>query len=340
LKGVFADLEKALDAGYWAAGYLSFEAGYALESKLNNFEMSEFPLFRFGLYRSPVDPQDFPLEPGDFQVRSFRYGLTYPQYEKNIQHIRDYIASGDVYQITYCLKAFFDFEGDPWNLYQTLLRDQPVPYSVYLKDQSCTVLSISPELFIKKDGLFALTQPMKGTWSRGTDEVSDREAKHFLENDPKNLAENIMIVDLMRNDLGKVGKKIEATRLFEVTPYRTLFQMTSTVTAEINTGTSLWDLMRALFPSGSVTGAPKIRAMEIIRELERQERRIYTGTIGYIAPNRDMYFNIPIRTLLIKNGRGEMGIGGGIVWDSTPEGEWAEGILKASFFQNLFRETV
>jgi para-aminobenzoate synthetase/4-amino-4-deoxychorismate lyase len=177
---------------------------------------------------------------------------------------------------------------------------------------------------------------MKGTWPWGTDEKRDREAQAFLENDPKNRAENIMIVDLMRNDLGKVGKGVESPRLFEVTPYKTLFQMTSTVTSQIDPKQNFLGLMKALFPSGSVTGAPKIRAMEILRELEGQDRRIYTGTIGYVTPQRDMYFNIPIRTLLIEDGKGEMGIGGGIVWDSTPEGEWAEGLLKARFFSELF----
>ena len=241
-----------------------------------------------------------------------------------------------MYQITYCLKAFFNFEGDPLGLYQTLLEEQPVPYAAYIEEKDRAILSLSPEMFLKKDGGFISTKPMKGTWPRGENETLDREAKTFLENDPKNRAENIMIVDLMRNDLGKLGQKVEAPRLFEVTPYKTLFQMTSTVTAEMNPRQEFLPLMRALFPSGSVTGAPKIRAMEILRELEGEDRRIYTGTIGFITPQRDMYFNIPIRTLLIEKGRGEMGIGGGIVWDSTPEGEWAEGLLKARFFSDLF----
>lgn len=210
LKRVFEDLEKALDDGYWAAGYLSFEAGYAFERKFNNSSESDFPLFRFGFYRVPVVSPQTPAGLGDFQLGHVRFGQTYSQYKKNIQIIRDYIASGDVYQITYCLKIFFDFDGDTWGLYQTLLKDQPVPYSVYLKDKPWTILSLSPELFIKKNGFFAVTQPMKGTWPRGRDEASDCEARHFLENDPKNQAENIMIVDLMRNDLGKVGRKIEA----------------------------------------------------------------------------------------------------------------------------------
>lgn len=336
LERCFEDLERGLDQGYWAAGYLSFEAGYALERKLKDASESAFPLFHFGLYAPPEESPSFIRPPGSFTLSGFQLSQTYGHYERNIKAIRDYIAAGDVYQITYCLKAFFDFEGDPLGLYQTLLEEQPVPYSAYLEEEGRSILSLSPEMFLKKEGGFITTKPMKGTWPRGTDEKSDREAQTFLENDPKNRAENIMIVDLMRNDLGKVGKGVEVPRLFEVTPYKTLFQMTSTVTSQINPKQKFLELMRALFPSGSVTGAPKIRAMEILRELEGEDRRIYTGTIGYITPERDMYFNIPIRTLLIEDGKGEMGIGGGIVWDSTPEGEWAEGLLKARFFSELF----
>ena len=140
-----------------------------------------------------------------------------------------------------------------------------------------------------------------------------------------------MIADLLRNDMGKIGNAVRAPKLFTVTGYRTLYQMTSTVTGAVPRDIALYDFFAALFPSGSVTGAPKIRAMEIIKELEPEERKIYTGAIGYISPDRDMYFNIPIRTLLISGQSGEMGIGGGIVWDSTAQGEWDEGLLKARF---------
>jgi para-aminobenzoate synthetase/4-amino-4-deoxychorismate lyase len=152
-----------------------------------------------------------------------------------------------------------------------------------------------------------------------------------LKYDRKNRAENVMIADLLRNDLGRVGMDIRAPKLFEVAKYATLCQMTSTVTCRVDKAIALYGLFASLFPSGSVTGAPKMRAMEVIRKLEKEERKIYTGAIGYITPDRDMFFNIPIRTLLISGGSGEMGIGGGIVWDSTPQGEWDEGMLKAKF---------
>lgn len=176
---------------------------------------------------------------------------------------------------------------------------------------------------------------MKGTWQRGLNPASDFYRRMRFQFDRKNRAENLMIADLLRNDLGRIGSNIRAPRLFEVNGYKTLFQMTSTVTGRVNPDIPLHSLMSSIFPSGSVTGAPKIRAMEIIRGLEQEERKIYTGAIGYITPSKDLFFNVPIRTLLIKNGRGEMGIGGGIVWDSTPQGEWNEGLLKARFLTNM-----
>jgi para-aminobenzoate synthetase/4-amino-4-deoxychorismate lyase len=153
--------------------------------------------------------------------------------------------------------------------------------------------------------------------------------------DEKNRAENLMICDLLRNDLGRIGDLVRVPKLFTVAQYKTLFQMTSTVTAQIPGDMLMYDIFSAIFPSGSVTGCPKIRAMGIIRELEREDRKIYTGAIGYIAPDRNLYFNIPIRTVLVQDEKAEMGVGGGIVWDSTAQGEWDEGHLKASFLTSL-----
>ncbi len=186
-------------------------------------------------------------------------------------------------------------------------------------------------MFVRKTGEFVITKPMKGTWQRGSGFIADLANRIRFQYDTKNRAENVMIADLLRNDLGRVGAKIRAPKLFEVAKYRKLFQMTSTVTGRVDKGMPLYSFFASLFPSGSVTGAPKIRAMEIIRELELEERRIYTGAIGYITPAKDMFFNIPIRTILIKDREAEMGIGGGIVWDSTAQGEWQEGLLKAKF---------
>jgi para-aminobenzoate synthetase/4-amino-4-deoxychorismate lyase len=229
----------------------------------------------------------------------------------------------------------FDLSGDPLCLYNILLREQPVPYPAYIEGEGFHILSCSPEMFIKKEGERIATKPMKGTWPRGGGFIRDILSPLRLKYDRKNRAENVMIADLLRNDLGRVGSRIRAPRLFEVNRYNTLCQMTSTVTGAVRRDIPIYDLFASLFPSGSVTGAPKMRAMQIIRELEKEERNIYTGAIGYITPRRDMFFNIPIRTLLIRQGKGEMGIGGGIVWDSTPQGEWEEGLLKARFLTQL-----
>ncbi|MBN1471637.1 MAG: chorismate-binding protein, partial [Syntrophaceae bacterium] len=268
------------------------------------------------------------------QINNLRCNLSKEKYFEHIDIIRSYLQAGDVYQITYCLKILFDFNGDAFDLYKKLFAVQPVPYAAFVESDQFSIASLSPELFLYKKGGSILSKPMKGTWQRGKNFLSDMSARYKFYRDEKNRAENVMITDLLRNDLGRIGKNIHVPRLFDITTYKTLFQMTSTVAADIEPDVQLYDLFKSLFPSGSVTGAPKIRAMEIIHDLEGEPRNIYTGAIGYIKPNKDLLINIPIRTALINrtNGKGEMGIGGGIVWDSTPEGEWAEGILKARFF--------
>jgi para-aminobenzoate synthetase/4-amino-4-deoxychorismate lyase len=264
-------------------------------------------------------------------INGLRLNVTKEKYSSNIETIRDHIRRGDVYQITYCIKLLFEYCGDAMALYRSLLKDQPVPYPAYIDTGKFKILSLSPEKFIKKSGRRIITKPMKGTWPRGKGAAGDLFERIRFQYDGKNRAENVMIADLLRNDLGRIGGHVRAPKLFEIAGYNTLFQMTSTVTGEVAQRIPVYDLFRSLFPSGSVTGAPKIRAMEIIRSLEPEERKIYTGAIGYVTPERDMFFNIPIRTLLLDGRCGEMGIGGGIVWDSTPDGEWAEGLLKAKF---------
>jgi para-aminobenzoate synthetase / 4-amino-4-deoxychorismate lyase len=210
-----------------------------------------------------------------------------------------------------------------------------VPYPAYIETDGFCILSLSPEMFIQKAGSFIVTKPMKGTWPRGSDLVSDKDAYTRFRDDLKNRAENAMITDLLRNDLGRVGSNIKVLRSFEIAKYNTLYQMTSTVAGNVPVDIPIYGLFSALFPSGSVTGAPKIRAMEIIRRIEEDDRKIYTGAIGYITPARDLFLNVPIRTILIEGNNAEMGIGGGIVWDSTPTGEWDEGMLKAKFITDL-----
>jgi para-aminobenzoate synthetase/4-amino-4-deoxychorismate lyase len=326
----FEQLEKALADGYYLAGFFSYELGYAFEERLFEDKTFSFPLIYFGLFKQPEKPA--PREaaadiPG--KIEAAKLNISISDYTANINAIREYIANGDVYQITYCLKYLFNFQGDPYDLYKRLKHEQAVPYPAFIETDKFKILSLSPEMFIKKSGEYITTKPMKGTWWR---RYLDYLAGGWkLKYDQKNRAENVMIADLLRNDLGRIGQNIKAPKLFEVDRYRTLYQMTSTVTGKVEREIPLYELFKAIHPSGSVTGAPKIRAMQIIKELEREERRIYTGAIGYITPQRKMFFNVPIRTLLIRNGQGEMGVGGGIVWDSTPAGEFAECQLKAKF---------
>lgn len=332
----FDEIERALASNYFVAGFFSYEAGYCFEENLREDRDYVFPLMHLGVYEAPA-PRGLETKSKIRQcaLNDLRLNIAQNDYFRNIETIRSYIAKGDVYQITYCIKLLSKFCGDPLALYRRLLREQPVPYPAYLETDRFQILSLSPEMFVKKTGCFARTKPMKGTWPRGANLLSDFGRRAKFQFDKKNRAENVMIADLLRNDLGRVGSDIRAPRLFEVTGYKKLYQMTSTVSAKIDRDISIRLLFSSLFPSGSVTGAPKMRAMEIIRTLEQEERKIYTGAIGYISPNKDLFFNIPIRTLLINGESAEMGIGGGIVWDSTPLGEWNEGLLKAKFVTDL-----
>jgi para-aminobenzoate synthetase/4-amino-4-deoxychorismate lyase len=333
-KASFKEIELVLSQGYYLAGFLSYEAGYYFEEKLYQNKQYDFPLIYLGAYKNISQDKFHRPAPG-YRLENLSLNIPFQQYSLNINTIRDYIARGDVYQITYCLKLLFEFYGEPFSLYAQLLKDQPVPYPAYIQTDEFQILSLSPELFMKKNSTRLVTKPMKGTWPRGKSLFSDFIAPFCLKHDRKNRAENVMIADLLRNDLGRLGIDIKAPKLFEVARYKTLCQMTSTVTAKVKPDISIYNLFSAIFPSGSVTGAPKIRAMEIINELEKDQRKIYTGAIGYITPDKEAFFNIPIRTLLIKNNQAEMGIGGGIVWDSTPAGEWDEGLLKARFLTDL-----
>lgn len=336
LQEAFAAIEQALEQGYYVAGFVSYEAGYALEEKLASCFHVNFPLLVMGCYEAPVPFQGTRQQSNQpFDIRDVTHNISQENYFKDIDAIREYIRIGDVYQITYCFKLQFSFHGDAYSLYRRLLRAQSVPYPAYIEADDYKILSLSPEMFMKKNGSFIVTKPMKGSWPRMGNPFMDIFSGPRLKFSRKNRAENIMIADLMRNDLSRVANRVRAPRLFEVARYKTIYQMTSTVTASTPGDIPIYDLFKAVFPSGSVTGAPKIRAMEIIRSLEREDRKIYTGAIGFIAPNKDLFFNIPIRTILLQGNRGEMGIGGGIVWDSTPQGEWNEGLWKARFFTDI-----
>lgn len=336
-------VEAGLARGLHAAGFFAYELGYCLEPKLRHLipDGRRVPLFWLGLFRAPL-PLDDPgtrawlgthAAAGQATISDLTLSWTRDDYDRAFAKVRDYIAAGDVYQINLTLKYRFAFASDPVALYAALRRQQRVAYGALIHTGELDVLSLSPELFFRREGKHISTRPMKGTAQRGRTPREDARLKTWLAVDEKQRAENLMIVDLLRNDLGRVAKigSVEVTDLFTVETYRSVHQMTSGITAELRSDMGLKDLLRALFPCGSVTGAPKVHAMEIIRELEAEPRGVYTGAIGHIAPSGDAQFNVAIRTVVLAGAKGEMGIGSGIVADSKAESEFDECLLKAHF---------
>ena len=251
-------------------------------------------------------------------------------YLENVRHVLDHIREGDVYQINYTQRVYFTCRGDIFDLYLHLREIQPVAYAAFINLGDGLVISGSPELFLRLKKNKILSKPMKGTRRRSSNASTDRRLRQELKKSEKDRAENTMIVDLMRNDLGRFSEfgSVEVPRLYVVEAYDTVYQMVSYVSGRVKNDTSMSDIIRATFPPGSITGAPKKRTMEIIYELEPHQRGVYCGTIGYFFQDR-MTLNVAIRTLELWNGRGVLGVGGGIVADSDPEGEYEESILKA-----------
>jgi para-aminobenzoate synthetase/4-amino-4-deoxychorismate lyase len=345
--GALAAITEGLGQGLHAAGFFAYELGYCLEPKLHALlpQDRRQPLICMGLFRAPRRLDEAAtrawLDAHGGLERSIISGLrlswTREQYTRTFAEVQDYIAAGDVYQINLTLKYLFDFAGDPVALYAALRRKQRVEYGALIGTPDFHVLSLSPELFFRREGRRVFARPMKGTAPRGRTPREDSRLKTWLTVDEKQRAENLMIVDLLRNDLGRIAKigSVEVTDLFTVETYRTVHQMTSGITAELRGDMGLNDMLDALFPCGSVTGAPKVRAMEIIRELEALPRGVYTGAIGHIAPNGDAQFNVAIRTLYIDEQGAEMGIGSGIVSDSKADAEFEECLLKGQFLTKV-----
>lgn len=338
-------IESWVSKGYWIAGYFTYEFGYALESTLNPLlskRKINFPLAWLGIFKNPIlidhkRPRHGSLNMinagAKYTFKKGNFNITNQKYYASLSKIKYYLKQGDTYQVNYTLKNKSNFTGSMPHLYAALRRNQLTAYSGFINDGQRCILSYSPELFFKTTSRTIITKPMKGTWCRGRTIEEDNRNIHFLKNDLKNRAENMMIVDLLRNDLGKIAcpGSIRVHRLFGVETYASLLQMTSTVTADLRKSVSLQEIFTALFPSGSVTGAPKIRTMEIIHELETGPRDVYTGAIGYISPHRKICFNVAIRTLIINKKRAEFGVGGGIVADSVVKDEYKECELKTSF---------
>jgi para-aminobenzoate synthetase/4-amino-4-deoxychorismate lyase len=330
-------IEKNTREGMYAAGFMGYEAGTAWTPKCPEIISNGFPLLWFGLYEK-VERFETPLllPASDHNHEPIEHSLdvSREEYQGCVRKVLQLIRDGETYQVNYTARTRFRWNHDAWQLYLRLRRSQPVPYGAFLNCGQVNIVSLSPELFLMKCGNILHTRPMKGTAPRGTDRDSDGQIMKWLGSDPKNMAENRMIVDLMRNDLGRLSEigKVQVTEPFRVEPYSSLLQMTSGVKCTMREGISLSGLLKATFPPGSITGAPKINTMGIISKLEKAPRKVYTGAIGFIDPGGDLAMNVAIRTIICTtSGTCEMGVGSGIVSDSVPEDEFRETALKADF---------
>lgn len=339
-----ARLETARNEGFWAAGYLAYELGFLFEERLAHRlpERSDTPLLWMGLYDAPqklsateVDIWLASIAGPAGRAIEIQPRLDLASYQTAFDTVKALITAGDTYQVNLTFKADFTLEGDAVALYRDLVRKQPVAYGALIATDTHTILSRSPELFVANRHGALAARPMKGTMQRGRTLAEDEAGRLALAHDEKNRAENLMIVDLLRNDLGRIASigSVKVTDLFTVETYRTLHTMTSGITATLKPGLGPTEILTNLFPCGSITGAPKLRAMEIIDSVEPDPRGVYTGSIGYIAPDGDLTLNVAIRTAVIDNfGKGEIGIGGGIVADSLAADEYQEALLKMAFF--------
>jgi para-aminobenzoate synthetase/4-amino-4-deoxychorismate lyase len=323
-------------SGYYCVGFISYEAGAAIMGV--EFDESDFPFLWFGVYDKPSTLE---IAKPDLNVPAglvLYSKLNFDSYSSGFKKIKKEIKAGNTYQINYTFRSYFESEISPSLLFSYLYHNHPVPYGAFISTDRYQIASLSPELFVRRQGDKLTTRPMKGTASRSADCDLDQKRKRDLRNSEKERAENLMIVDLMRNDLGKLARPgtVKVPRLFEIEQYKTVHQMVSTVEARIDS-CSPAEIIQALFPSGSITGAPKKSSMEIISRVENTPRKIYTGSIGLFPPTGNFCLNIAIRTALFDNQKetGELGIGGGIVSDGQPENEWREAWLKSEFINSF-----
>lgn len=322
------EVETYQEAGFYAVGYVSYEAAPAFEKKLAVHPaplMGEYLLY-FTIHQE-VETLPFPedYEAVDLPA-NWKEEVEAPAYQQAIKTIHHHIRQGDTYQVNYTVQLSQELEADPLAIYNRLVVEQKAHYNAFIQHDDVSILSISPELFFKQDDQLLTTRPMKGTTRRGLTNQADLQEAAWLEADPKNRAENMMIVDLLRNDMNRISEigSEQVTRLCQVEQYSTVWQMTSTIESRLRPEVDLVQTFQALFPCGSITGAPKISTMEIIQKTEKAPRGVYCGTIGILLPKGKRIFNVAIRTLQMQGSKAIYGVGGGITWDSKWEGEYQE----------------
>jgi len=343
---VLAEVERATAAGAWAFGYVSYEAAPGLDPALATAPPApdDPPPAWFGLCAGPIETAPVPTPGTDRAQTRWTPNWTALDHARAVGRVREHIAAGDTYQTNLTDRLRASFAGDPAALYAGLAAAQRGRYNAYLDLGRFVIASASPELFFEWAGDRLRTRPMKGTAARGRDPREDGERARSLRASPKEQAENLMIVDLLRNDLARVARvgTVDVTELFALERYPTVWQLTSEITARISPDAGLVDVFRALFPCGSVTGAPKARSMQLIRDLEAGPRGVYCGAIGIVAPPGAPYrarFNVAIRTVVVdrESATAVYGAGGGITWDSDPAAERAELLAKAAVLSRASR---
>lgn len=330
-----AELEAALAAGCWCAGFLSYEAGYGLVG-LPTPWLPEEPLLWFGVYPEPptaLAAVNLPAQHADEFPLALSGFMPKQDYLRSLEAIFEAIRSGNTYQVNFTDAVQFGWPHDPRELFAAVRQRQRVHFGAFCQGGEWSVQSFSPELFFERHGPRITVEPMKGTAPRHADPARDEQLRQELATSDKNRAENIMIVDLLRNDLGRICEtgSVQVPALLETQPLETVWQMTSTITGTLREPLSLTEFVTALFPSGSITGAPKRSTMQHIAALERGPRGVYTGGLGYFAPHGEAVLNVAIRTVFLREGHGRMGIGSGVTICSDAADEYAECLLKARF---------
>ena len=334
VKHLLAEVEAYQNEGYYAVGYVSYEAAPAFETKFQVIDgplMSEYLLY-FTVHET-VQTEPIPLTYDPITLpKSWQELTTAEEYKAAIEHIHHHIRQGDTYQVNYTVQLQQNLTADPFAIYNRLVVEQNAHYNAFIQHDDVSIISISPELFFKKDGDRLTTRPMKGTTNRGLTSESDLKQAQWLAQDQKNRSENMMIVDLLRNDMNRISKigSEDVKSLCQVEQYSTVWQMTSTIETQLLPNSRLSDVFQALFPCGSITGAPKIATMEIIKKVEKQPRGVYCGAIGILVPQGPSIFNVAIRTLQMEGTKAIYGVGGGITWDSNWEAEYEETKQKAA----------
>ena len=317
--------------GLFAAGFVSYEAASAFDPALRTHAPGDFPLLRFVLF-ARAEPTELPTPAGQPEFPNWRPQATQSEFSGKVDHIRAAIARGDTYQVNLTFPFTSDFSQPAWPFFLHLVHGQQAGGAGYLQSERWAICSVSPELFFTRDGDLLRMRPMKGTAPRGRTLEEDRGLAEALQQSAKNRAENIMILDMVRNDLGRLAPpgEVHVEEICTLEKYPTVWQLTSTATARSKA--SLADIFRALFPCASITGAPKVKTMQIITAAEARPRQIYTGTFGWLAAGRQAHFNVAIRTVLVdqRHRRATYGVGAGITWDSDGADEYQECLDKAA----------